>query len=399
MQSASQSNNSESSQERRYSHRLRCRFCRRNGHRYEDCPAHLVSRLYFCIGDEREPEKMCFIVIRTFTIREISKLYKAIHDERNLHYDSIEGLSFMYLVPTIIDSVLQEFEEDELLNQNVNPNTSVVFPNPLEENLPLQLLRRQEEEANQMDTFHSEAFINTISSPVSVYSFPNPEELFHLPPLSTAVWGSQPPLPEEENPSHLTMTENNENPETNEFTDFHPNIFDESFHSREHPDIERMDEDDEEMPRFPPPAPAHVVSYMDDGNNTPRDEFMDDMPSLVDVNGNIMENEFFTEYFQPRNNNNNDYYHHEIYSPNPNPIQITLNKTIEIIAKNDFPVTEETNCPVCYEAFQEKKIIKTQCGHCFCFDCITKFTKHKNNCPMCRGAILQLNVHMDNLIV
>ena len=93
---------------------------------------------------------------------------------------------------------------------------------------------------------------------------------------------------------------------------------------------------------------------------------MDDMPALVDVNENIMEYEFFTEYFQPINyiNNNNNNNNQEDYSPNPNPIQITLNKTIEIIAKNDFPVTEETNCPVCYEAFQEKKIIKIRYSAC-----------------------------------
>ena len=57
-------------------------------------------------------------------------------------------------------------------------------------------------------------------------------------------------------------------------------------------------------------------------------------------------------------------------------------------------------CPICYEKLQflkydkeEKKvkpnpnIVTTQCGHSFCFECLSTHIERKNKCPMCRTII------------
>jgi len=46
------------------------------------------------------------------------------------------------------------------------------------------------------------------------------------------------------------------------------------------------------------------------------------------------------------------------------------------------------SCPICYENFNEDNIIKTNCSHLFCKQCITKLVNLK--CPMCRQEITKL---------
>jgi hypothetical protein len=114
------------------------------------------------------------------------------------------------------------------------------------------------------------------------------------------------------------------------------------------------------------------------------------IPPLIDTSGNIVQ---FHQPFVNASGNNG-------YSSIPSlPIQITLNERIEIIPKNTCPVAEDPFCPICYENYEKNNIIKTECGHCFCFDCVKRFTKDNKKCPMCRGEILKLNVHMENLLL
>jgi len=47
-----------------------------------------------------------------------------------------------------------------------------------------------------------------------------------------------------------------------------------------------------------------------------------------------------------------------------------------------------TDCPICYEKLNEKNLIKTNCSHYFCKNCISKL--EKLSCPMCRQQIIKL---------
>jgi hypothetical protein len=278
-----------------------------------------MNHLYACIENERDEENLCFIIIRNFSINEISNLFEAVHVIRNITFDTdMVGYSFMVMVPTIVRLLLEDLiEDDELYPYSIHTN---IEPRPV--SIPAV-------------SIPAVSVPVVSSSPNSVHSFPIPEE-------EEIVF-----LPEEPEP-HYRGEDYGFPTYENETTNYY--------------------------------SPSTQES------NTNVDT--DDIPPLMDISGNIIPNEFFvrnTPSLPP--------------SLPPNPIQIILNKTIKIVPqKNVVTFTEETNCPVCYEGFQENKIIKTDCGHCFCFDCVTKFTKHKNNCPMCRGPILQLNMHMNNLV-
>ena len=41
-------------------------------------------------------------------------------------------------------------------------------------------------------------------------------------------------------------------------------------------------------------------------------------------------------------------------------------------------------CGVCYD---KKSLIKMNCSHSFCSDCISEWIKKSNTCPMCRSVI------------
>lgn len=324
------------------SSRLRCHYCRRNGHsvQYEQyCYTRLLSRVYTCIENETDHEKICFKIIRTFSIDEIHNLFKAIHDERNIGCPPIWQSSFINLVPTIASILLEQDEsmqeELEIEFQAMNTDTDT------EENIVLE----QED--------HTE------------------REIY--------------------------------NPET-------PT-----------PYLNQYDEDGEE-PIFPPPAPirpfqdlSYNVLYADSDasqfNDLMVENEMDisEMPPLMDLSGNIVFDDFHTRNtinnINAINNTINNAINNAINNnQNENndielrPIQIILNQSIEIIPNKDCPITDESTCPVCYEDFKDKNTIKTECGHCFCFDCVKKFTKINRKCPMCRVHILKLNVNVENLI-
>lgn len=53
-------------------------------------------------------------------------------------------------------------------------------------------------------------------------------------------------------------------------------------------------------------------------------------------------------------------------------------------------------CCICLE---EKTLIETKCKHKFCNNCITDWTNKKNNCPLCRKSINQMNINKLNLVI
>ena len=47
-------------------------------------------------------------------------------------------------------------------------------------------------------------------------------------------------------------------------------------------------------------------------------------------------------------------------------------------------------CPICWESLDSKKNYSiTNCGHTFCFKCITKYATINNTCPMCRSELYE----------
>ena len=46
-------------------------------------------------------------------------------------------------------------------------------------------------------------------------------------------------------------------------------------------------------------------------------------------------------------------------------------------------------CPICYEFIGEKNCCVTECGHNFCFKCVTKALTMNNACPCCRAQLFE----------
>ena len=46
-------------------------------------------------------------------------------------------------------------------------------------------------------------------------------------------------------------------------------------------------------------------------------------------------------------------------------------------------------CPICYEVIGEKNCCVTECGHRFCFKCVTKALSVNNSSPCCRAQLLE----------
>ena len=382
-----------------YSSRLRCPFCRRNGHSSENCPTILLSRLYTCIENDRNHESICFVIIRTFTINEIWILLKAIHDERMIEYsipDYNSFTSFMHIVPIIANILLAE--ESEL--DNHSDNDTVIDLTLNDDTLPSPSPNVSSDDTLPANIVLREEYLPATTPPelFSEYSRVYREIRQENDRLQSEVDA----LEEEE-----VLREENDRLRFQTEVD----VQEEEIH------FMNVGDDGEE-PRFPPPAPmrvnfeevpetqeeyepeAQVENYTeweeqqynnndfwtDPSNNIEMDDDFWPLPPLIDTNGNVLSNQ------EDAMNNENGFSERL-------PIQIILNQTIQIIPKSEYCTTEETSCPVCYEDFQKKNTIKTECGHCFCFDCVKKFTKNSNNkCPMCRGKISKLDIYMENLI-
>ena len=48
---------------------------------------------------------------------------------------------------------------------------------------------------------------------------------------------------------------------------------------------------------------------------------------------------------------------------------------------------KHNECPICYNRFCKKWMIKTDCNHTFCRKCIKRCLKNSPNCPICRVTI------------
>lgn len=56
------------------------------------------------------------------------------------------------------------------------------------------------------------------------------------------------------------------------------------------------------------------------------------------------------------------------------------------------------NCPVCLDAIGTRGMVRTACGHAFCFGCFEKFIVLSNSCPLCRTLVLDENSVLEKRI-
>jgi hypothetical protein len=52
-----------------------------------------------------------------------------------------------------------------------------------------------------------------------------------------------------------------------------------------------------------------------------------------------------------------------------------------LIRLKDLENVGVNNCIICHEM---KECIKTECGHIFCSECLTRWRQRSNECPYCR---------------
>ena len=57
---------------------------------------------------------------------------------------------------------------------------------------------------------------------------------------------------------------------------------------------------------------------------------------------------------------------------------LDINKVSEIIDS-----TEEKNCPICFDDFQDTTLRKLKCSHIFCQECLVEWLSENKKCPVC----------------
>ena len=65
----------------------------------------------------------------------------------------------------------------------------------------------------------------------------------------------------------------------------------------------------------------------------------------------------------------------------------------ENLARIDHATENNKECNVCME--EKEDIRRLGCNHMFCIDCITRWARTSNACPMCRSPIARQGQHAD----
>jgi len=79
-------------------------------------------------------------------------------------------------------------------------------------------------------------------------------------------------------------------------------------------------------------------------------------------------------------------------------INITEVQGISITLVDTNTSLHNIECPICYETTEQKYVNKTNCDHEYCHGCFTTHLINKNNCPLCRGHILWVDVKSNEQI-
>ena len=76
---------------------------------------------------------------------------------------------------------------------------------------------------------------------------------------------------------------------------------------------------------------------------------------------------------------------------------------ITTITNEEETNTKTHDCPVCFDTVSSKKVVRTNCRHVYCCDCVKNLASSmKDNtqqptCPMCRTALTGLDVENEEI--
>ena len=63
------------------------------------------------------------------------------------------------------------------------------------------------------------------------------------------------------------------------------------------------------------------------------------------------------------------------------------------ISDNEASDHEAEKCPICLLSFRNQEVASPAvCDHCFCFECLTEWSKNVNTCPVDRQSFTLMNV-------
>jgi putative ribosome biogenesis GTPase RsgA len=62
-------------------------------------------------------------------------------------------------------------------------------------------------------------------------------------------------------------------------------------------------------------------------------------------------------------------------------------KIVNKLTNNSILHKGNEKCSICYEEMKNKKILKLNCDHMFCSECLVNWLKEKLSCPLCRRCI------------
>jgi hypothetical protein len=62
----------------------------------------------------------------------------------------------------------------------------------------------------------------------------------------------------------------------------------------------------------------------------------------------------------------------------------------KVLQKPGEPIEEDcADCPICMNTVRMSKATKTICDHVFCKNCLNKWLRRNNNCPICRTVLVE----------
>lgn len=68
----------------------------------------------------------------------------------------------------------------------------------------------------------------------------------------------------------------------------------------------------------------------------------------------------------------------------------------KVMDDSDMSMEGQKQCPICLDKLQ-KKVVKTVCGHFFCFAHIASWLNNSGTCPICRKDLTKLSPQDNNV--
>ena len=137
-------------------------------------------------------------------------------------------------------------------------------------------------------------------------------------------------------------------------------------------DADNMDvETDDEMPPLEP-----IVENEDENENNLNFNIQQNI-NMVNFNLNLINNLLNNNPYQNVGNSDN----YESLSQLDMDVKkegLDINKVSKIIDS-----TNEKNCPICFDEFQDTTLRKLKCSHIFCQECLVEWLSENKKCPVC----------------